>query len=148
MPRRVSSTGAAVVSAVERTRQAVALRRAGLTCAEIGAKLGCSKASAHRAIVRGLEALRAESQEDATALRTLELARLDAAQVAIWRDVQAGDMAAIDRLLRISQRRASLLGLDQQRVSTDVRVDMGETGADVLARLVALVTPKPDGDPR
>lgn len=42
----------------------------------------------------------------------LELQRLDRAAVAIWPDVLDGKLQAIDRLLKIMERRAKLLGLD------------------------------------
>jgi hypothetical protein len=38
--------------------------------------------------------------------------RLDAALVAIWPDIEAGDCKAIETMLKIEERRAKLLGLD------------------------------------
>jgi hypothetical protein len=45
-------------------------------------------------------------------VRELELTRLDAMLLPLWRRVQAGEEKAIDRALRIMERRARLLGLD------------------------------------
>ena len=45
-------------------------------------------------------------------MRTTEAARLDRLQLAAWPKAQQGDLRAIDTVLRILQRRASLFGLD------------------------------------
>lgn len=112
MPRREGPTGARRVKAAERTRQAIALKKAGLSLEAIGQRLGISKAAAGKALHRGLAELRAETLVDAEELRTIESARLDQAQAAIWPEVVKGKLAAIDRFVRIAQRRAALLGLD------------------------------------
>jgi hypothetical protein len=44
-------------------------------------------------------------------LRALEVARLDALQVALWPKIEAGDVQAISAALRIIETRARLLGL-------------------------------------
>jgi len=49
---------------------------------------------------------------NAVQVRSLELERLDVYLLAIARDVQKGDFLAIDRALKISERRAKLLGID------------------------------------
>ena len=50
--------------------------------------------------------------EGAEHLRTLEALRLDEIQAKIWDKAIAGDYRAVDRVLRIMERRAKLLGLD------------------------------------
>jgi hypothetical protein len=45
-------------------------------------------------------------------LRVLEAGRLDQLQLAIWKSALAGHLGAIDRVLRIMERRARLFGLD------------------------------------
>ena len=67
---------------------------------------------AHKDVRRELNRIQAETGETAQETLMLELARLDAALMAIWRGVQSGDYQAIDRLLRIMDRRAKMLGLD------------------------------------
>ena len=47
----------------------------------------------------------------------LESHRLDRAINAIWDKVQAGDLGALDRMLKIMERRARLLGLDTPSVT-------------------------------
>jgi hypothetical protein len=46
-------------------------------------------------------------------LRDLEAARLDRLQEQPWLQAVQGNLAAIDRCLRIMERRAKLLGLDE-----------------------------------
>jgi len=99
------------VKAHDRHLQALELRKAGATYQAIAHQLGyASPRGAHKAVA---SALKATLREPADALRELELARLDCALLAIWRRVQSGDDKAIDRLVRIMERRAKLLGLDE-----------------------------------
>jgi hypothetical protein len=99
------------VKAHDRHLQALELRKAGATYQVIADQLGyASPRGAHKAVA---SALKATLREPADGLRELELARLDSALLAIWRRVQSGDDKAIDRLVRIMERRAKLLGLDE-----------------------------------
>lgn len=118
----------------QRDAKAVAMRAAGATYDQIAQALGFSSRSvARRAVER---ALVETCREPADALRTLELERLDTMSRRAWVILQgpyplvsAGRvvtdpatgkplddyrpvLAAIDTLLRISERRAKLLGLD------------------------------------
>lgn len=97
--------------AVSRQR-AMQLRLAGYTYAEIGAQLGLSQSGAAKQVKYVMRAVQAKYTDDAEQYITLELARLDQAQVAIYDRVLQGDLPAIDRLLSIQTRRSRLLGLD------------------------------------
>jgi len=101
------------VKAHDRHLQALELRKAGATYQAIADQLGY--ASPHGAHAAVASALKATLREPAEALRELELVRLDSALLGIWRRVQSGDYKAIDRLVRIMERRAKLLGLDTPR---------------------------------
>lgn len=46
-------------------------------------------------------------------LRTLEVARLDALQAAVWEQAMTGDPKAANTVLRIIDRRIKILGLDE-----------------------------------
>jgi hypothetical protein len=78
-----------------------------------------------------------EQVRELAAARTLEVQRLNAAQVGIWNQVLAGNLTAIDVFLRLSKRRSQLLGLDMparhqvQHVPWDTLTDAQ------LARLAA-----------
>jgi hypothetical protein len=98
------------IASHDRKLQALELRKAGATFQMIADQLGYrSPSGAHKAVV---SALRATLREPAEELRELELTRLDAMLLSLWRRVQAGEERAIDRALRIMERRARLLGLD------------------------------------
>ena len=106
------------VRAHERHLQALELRKAGVTYEVIAGQLGYANASGARKAV--LSALKATLREPAAELRELELARLDAMLLPLWRPVQAGDEKAVDRALRIMERRARLLGLDRKTAEGEV----------------------------
>jgi hypothetical protein len=92
--------------------EALELRLAGHSFAEIGRRMGVSGARAF-ALVRGeLDRLNAQRSEDATELRAIEEARLDKLLSAVWDAALAGDLKAVSTALAILQRRARLLGLD------------------------------------
>jgi hypothetical protein len=96
------------IASHERKLQALELRKAGASYAAIAEQLGYRSGSGAHAAVKA--ALRDTLREPADEVRKLELERLDAALLAIWRRVQAGDYAAIDRLIAIVNSRAKLTG--------------------------------------
>lgn len=99
------------IQAAEKQRQALILRKAGATYETIADQLGYSSAAgAHKAV---MTALRNTLKEPAEELRQLELARLDQYLVSLAKDLQRGDVKAIHAALKIGERRAKLLGLDQ-----------------------------------
>ena len=79
---------------------------------------------------RVLEKLNRDCQHDVAEIRRLELERVDVAMAAIWRSVRAGHLAAIDRFVKLSARRARLAGLD---MPTDVDI---KSGGDKIRLLV------------
>jgi hypothetical protein len=149
------------VAQIQKDAQAVDLRRRNLTYRQIAAQMGFrSVASAHEAVARGLADM---LLEPANELRQMEAERLDEMARSAWRVLYekhvhvtaAGKIAvnpedgkpliddgvvlkAIDSLLKISERRAKLLGLDQPtRVRAEVEhVDsLDQEIEDLLARL-------------
>lgn len=95
---------------VEKERKCLELRRGGLTYDRIAAEVGYTNRSAARKAVE--RALERTLQESADELRVLEADRLDRLQVAAWKAATGGDLFAIDRVLKIMDRRAKLFGLD------------------------------------
>ncbi|GAA0402844.1 hypothetical protein GCM10009530_63520 [Microbispora corallina] len=138
-----------------RDAEACELRAQGLTYQQIADELGLSsKGQAYEAVQR---ALRDIVQEPADEVRQLELLRLDElarrartvmlakhlvvdkGTVVIWEGAPLIDDApvlqVIDRLLKIQERRARLLGLDApQRVSVDAQ----QIGEDIMTLIAAL----------
>ena len=97
----------------ERRKIAVAMRREGATYEHIANHLGVSTTAAHKHVTRALESIQAATEKEVDLYRALEGERLDAMQAAIWpQAVEEGDLKAIDRILKLMERRAKLLGLD------------------------------------
>lgn len=135
----------------ERHAQAAEMRSRGMTYQAIGDALGISKQSAHEAVQRVLaETLR----EPAEHLRTMELDKLDRAErvahgvlearhPVLYQGKDTGyeddapKLAAIDRLLRVAERRARLLGLDApekvESTVTTISPDLAEMIAQARA---------------
>jgi hypothetical protein len=109
---RSSATSARRLAAREREQRAVQLRRAGMSYDAIAKTLECTRSGAFKAVARVLARIAKDAREDAGLIRDLEVQRLDALLVAVWPKAVKGDVAAVDRALRIAERRARLLGLD------------------------------------
>lgn len=102
-----------------RRQRAFEMRRGGGSYRAIGAALGVSHEIARQDVAAIMEQVNAESREMAAEYRSIQIERLDAMLTAIWpRALKANpenpqaQMAAVDRVLRIEERRAKLLGLD------------------------------------
>lgn len=124
----------------QRTLQALELRKAGATYEDIAAQLGYKNRSCAWAAVKS--ALKSTVKEPAEEVRTLEVARLDSLFLAMYPKARKGDVQAVDRCVRISERRSKLLGLDAA-TNVDVKSDGKPIGSAVsderrLAALVAL----------
>ena len=125
----------------ERDAEVCRLRATGIGFPEIGRRLGMSRQGAHAAHKRALREVVREAADD---VRAIELDRLDTLYRTalgvmakthpmvqngrVMRDADGRPvedsmprLQAIDRLLRIQERRARLLGLDAP-AKTDVRV--------------------------
>ena len=110
------------IDAAIRDGKAAELRRDGLSYRQIAKAMGCSVAGAHDMVRR---ALREAVREPADCLRTLELERLDSLYAKVMTIVETGStkevLNAIDRALRIMERRSKLLGLDAP-LKQDLRI--------------------------
>jgi hypothetical protein len=133
-------TRARTVDSVEWHRRAVELRTQGRTYQQIADELGVSVGGAHVAVTRYLEETRAISREGAEEIRRLELDRLDRILSTIGPQAEGGDLAAVDRVLRLQERRAHLLGLDAPKASS-VTVDARPDVVKALMNLAVEVKP-------
>lgn len=89
-------------------RRALDLHLAGVPYSVIAEVVGyATKAGAHKAVQAALEAQKAGDDLDGVA--SSELARLDAMLSGVWAKARKGDLGAIDRVLRIEERRALIL---------------------------------------
>lgn len=112
----------------------LSMRRSGASYTAIARHFGLD-----RTVVT--EKIRAElrniPKDEATELRTLEALKLDQAEVHLQAGVKAGDPRAITTLVRISESRRRLLGLDMPE-QHEVRISREEeTLIDQLAAALA-----------
>lgn len=111
MPRVSANNGSAKrIAAAERQAKALTLRKGGVTYEEIATKLDYASASGARKAV--LSALRQIVSEPAEDLRQIELTRLDALLLGLWPQASKGVLGAVDRVLKVMERRSAYLGLD------------------------------------
>lgn len=104
------TTNAEEAARTERRAKALTLRKAGLSYPQIGKKLGVSYQTAYRDVTKELKEI---PREAADALRHLECERLDNLQTRLEIELQNGHIAAAMPLIRVIERRARMLGLDQ-----------------------------------
>lgn len=121
---------------IERERRVLELRRAGVSFDVIATQVGYrDRGAAYKAYKR---ALARTLQQPAAELRDLEVDRLDRLLTAVWPKALRGDLAAVDRVLRVAERRARLLGLDAPvsavSASTPARdVEVEQVAAEIIA---------------
>jgi len=97
----------------ETINEVLKLRRAGLSINDIAREVGVATNTVRRYIERGLRELKEARIEDVEMLRDLELERLEAiyARLAPRALGESPDLAYVDRLLRVIELRARILGL-------------------------------------
>lgn len=128
-----SGKDAIVIKALIRDTQAVRLRLEGCSYPEIARRLKFGhRGNAQRAVKRRLTGMREDCAEMVGELRQIEGMRLDIALAAVMPKVRSGDLLAIDRMLRIQERRAAYEGLDQPR---GLKVEMAREIEGLLERL-------------
>lgn len=127
------------VDTLKRETQVLELRSKGWTWQRIADATGyASAAAAYNAFDK---AIKRTMQPASDEVRTLELERLDRFLSYLWSAIESGDPAAIDRGLKIMDRRAKYLGLDAP-VKQQVEITTYEGGSDIdreIERLVSLL---------
>lgn len=163
---RSSGTGRFVqeVETAERDAKAAELKATGMSYGAVARALGfADESGAYRAAQRAMRAI----AEPARELRALELARLDFALQAAWKIMTMAHiavsngrvvlhpetgaplrdygpvLAAIDRVIRIGERRAKLLGLDAPTKIEAITVDQIEQAINQLAEELGMNDPRP-----
>lgn len=114
------------------------MRRAGATYTQIRERLGYKTNGAVSADLTA--ALTMLIKQPAEEVRALELARLDGLMVTLWPMARRGDLAAVDRVLKVMERRSKLLGLDAPQRHEMVTLDAVEAE---IRRLEAELGQKP-----
>ena len=98
--------------AEEQRLKAVQLRLAGATYEQIGQQLGCTRPNAYYLVSTALARTKARTEDTVEEMRALDLGRMDAMLLGIWQQAAQGNLFVIDRVLKILERRAKLMGLD------------------------------------
>jgi hypothetical protein len=128
-----SPTSPRRISAAEKQAQALELRKAGHTLAEIAEKLGyASEAGARKAIRAGLEK---SVKQPADELRLLIQARNDEMLKVVYPRALEGDLEAVDRVLKINRETAVINGLISTKVKVGQDPEADPVGVSVNARV-------------
>ena len=120
------------IDRAERQERCLNLRRQGHTIREIAGLLDVSANTVWRDLKAAITDI---PRQEAEELRQQEVQRLDNLQRAIWETATSGDLQAVDRCVRIIERRCKLLGLDlppQMSVSADIDVDLDDAVAKIM----------------
>lgn len=134
-----SKTGARRVRGSVRRAQCMNLRRSGATYSEIGAQVGISRQAAFKHVKTEMLSLAEVASEDASAIRALEIDRLDRLQLGIWSSASTGHLGAIDRILKIMERRAKLLGIDSPTLVAEIPIEEAMSPEEAAAIQVNLL---------
>ena len=103
-------TGPKRARLTERRRRALELRIQGLSFFEIAQKVGyASPSGAYRAVKTALDSAVVDAADE---FRKIHVARLEALLEGIWNAARGGKLGAVDRVLKVLDREAKLLGLD------------------------------------
>lgn len=101
-------------AAIAARRKVVAVNLlAGLTSAQIAESLGESQRVIQLDIKALMKEWKSERGESTAEYVSLENARLDRLLNSVWPKAIGGDQGAVDRVIKIMDRRAKLLGLDK-----------------------------------
>jgi hypothetical protein len=111
MGRRFNNKAPKDAATIRRAR-AIKLRVEGNTYQQIADKLECSLYTAHTDVQAVLQERREQAAEDADQVRDVELERLDLGIALVVKQIGKGNLAAVDRLVKLTERRCKMLGLD------------------------------------
>jgi len=140
------------VKGVPKDEQAYLMRVSGYRVDQIAETLGLSITEANDLILQVGERKAAVSAETLRISTQLEIDRIDALLKALWPAAEAGDLATVDRVQRLMERRAKMLGLDapeiraQLQIQAHDRIDLSKLSTDEIRTLLALQA-KMSGDP-
>ena len=102
----------------EHQQAALKLRLTGMSHRAIAEALGVSDHTTIQGRIAG--ALKEIIREPAEAVLKMELERLDVMLLGLWKQAASGDLQALDRALKIQDRRARYLGLDAPTKTQEV----------------------------
>lgn len=107
----------------------------GLNYRDLAETLGVSIGTITNDVKIILGRWRREQVDDVGDWVQLEVRRLDKMFNTIWNNVIAGDLASLDRALKIMERRAKLLGLDAPEQNRNLNLDLLQCTDEQLERI-------------
>lgn len=108
--KRKKTPSKRTITMMRKESESFTLRMAGASYQQIADQVGYADPSgAYRAFNRALSRIIMEEPDE---MRLLELSRLDRIQIEIYRNATQGQLGAVDRYLKIAERRAKLMGID------------------------------------
>jgi len=121
--------------------EALDCRLSGMSYREIASAMDISQTSAFNYVKEAISIIQDNYTEKAEALITLDLNKLDKMEKGLYKAASDGDVSAIDRVLKIFDHRAKILGLyaptkiDQVAVNTSVDLEVLPNEVDKLAAI-------------
>jgi hypothetical protein len=156
MAQGTSHSAEDLLATQQRRREVLQLKEAGATYEAIARTLlerhgthalpaGYDRRYAYKDLHRELEKLQDENREAAESVRDVELRRLDRMLRGLWNKAVQGDPQAIDRVLKIMQRRAKMLGLDEpERFAQVVELVQSEEYRQARAAIMDALSEYPE----
>lgn len=134
------------IEAAERRIKALELRKRGASFRVIGDQLGVSGKTAHQDYKAAMAELAELEHDTAEEYRTMELARLDMALIALAPKLRNGNVEAINAWIRASESRRKLLGLDAPAKTALTNPDGTAlaTQQQMIGVVLNLLAPYPD----
>lgn len=108
----MSPTQPKALSATDLAAKALTLRKNGASYVQIGRALGVTPSGARRAVLRELHKVQIDLEETAREVKAMEIARIDEIMMAVYPLATKGDLYAVDRVIKLMDRRSTYLGLD------------------------------------
>jgi hypothetical protein len=133
-------TSAAKFKRWERLQAIMALRLTGKSLYAIG-QAQTPRISAPRVYQIITETMAEFASETVEEVRQMELLRLDELTEGLYAAAKGGDVAAVDRVLSIMQRRSRIMGVDVQPL-TSVRVNEGDRSDVGIVRVEIINNPE------
>jgi DNA-binding CsgD family transcriptional regulator len=125
----------------ERRIKAFGLRKAGASYRQIAQQLNVGVNTAWADVNAELMELRAQTTADAEAVREMELQRCDEMILGLWPGVRRGDPKSVMAAVRVSDRRARLLGLDapsKSEITGNLEIDHAHARETLSSRIARL----------
>lgn len=154
--RRKKASGKAspkAIMAAKRRSEALDYRLQGFTFEQIGESMGVSAVRAFQLVTEGLTTIQTENAQQ---VKDIEVKRLDLLTTAYMQNATQGDVVAANMVIRLSERRAKLLGLDGpikheltgkdgKPIETEAKVNVETARSDLLTALqkAGVVVPPP-----